>query len=111
VHLRQEAEVTCRLAYEEGLENHIIRQLPALRTSAPPELILAMENNGRALRRIENIGRRYGLDHGYDSANRRIAAALGAARQTLEPGGLTKLDLARLAEILLGPEAALGFLG
>ncbi len=111
VHLRQEAEVTCRLAYEEGLENHIIRQLPALRTSAPPELILAMENDARALRRIENIGRRYGLDHGYDSANRRIAAALGAARQTLEPGGLTKLDLARLAEILLGPEAALGFLG
>lgn len=111
VQLRQEAEVTCRLAYEEGLENHILRQLPAFCVSATPELILAMEAQARALRRIENIGRRYGPDHGYDGAGRRVAAALETARQALEPGGMTKLDLARLAEILLGPQAALGFLG
>ncbi|MFM7418728.1 MAG: hypothetical protein ACKO54_03335, partial [Alphaproteobacteria bacterium] len=111
VQLRQEAEVTCRLAYEEGLETHILRQLPALCAAATPELILAMEGQARALRRIENIGRRYGPDHGYDGAGRRIAAARESARQALEPGGITKLDLARLAEILLGPEAALGFLG
>lgn len=111
VQLRQEAEVTCRLTYEEGLETHIIRQLPALCASATPELVLAMEGHARALRRIEVIGRRYGADHGYDGASRRIATALEAARQALEPGGMTKLDLARLAEILLGPEEALGLLG
>jgi len=111
VQLRQEAEVTCRLAYEEGLETHILRQLPALCAAATPELILAMEGQARAMRRIENIGRRYGPDQGYDGAGRRIAAALESARQALEPGGITRLDLARLAEILLGPEAALGFLG
>ena len=111
VQLRQEAEVTCRLAYEEGLETHIIRQLPALCAGATADLIMATEGHARALRRIENIGRRYGLDHGYDGANQRIMAALEAARQNLEPGGITKLDVARLAEILLGPEAALGFLG
>jgi hypothetical protein len=111
VQLRQEAEVTCRLAYEEGLETHILRQLPSLCAAATPELILVLENQARALRRIESIGRRYGLDHGYDGAARRIAAALEAARRTLEPGGMTRLDLARLAEILLGPEAALAYLG
>ena len=70
-----------------------------------------MEAQARALRRIETIGRRYGLDHGYDGAATRILAALEAAKQALEPGGMTRLDLARLAEILLGPEAALTFLG
>jgi hypothetical protein len=109
--LRQEAEVTCRLAYEEGLETHILRQLPSLCAAATPELILTMESQARALRRLENIGRRYGLDHGYDGAARRITAALEGARRTLEPGGMTRLDLARLAEILLGPEAALAYLG
>lgn len=111
VQLRQEAEVTCRLAYESGLEAHIIRQLPALAAAATPDLILAMEDQARALRRIETIGRRYGLDHGYDGAAGRIAATLSATRKTLEPGGMTPLDLARLAEILLGPDAALGLLG
>ncbi len=111
VQLRQEAEVTCRLAYEEGLETHIFRHLPDLCAAATPELILAMESQARALRRIENIGRRYGADHGYDGASRRITAALESARQALEPGGMTKLDLARLAEILVGPEAALNLLG
>jgi len=111
VQLRQEAEVTCRLAYEDGLETHILRQLPSLCAAATPELILAVEGQARALRRIESIGRRYGLDHGYDGAARRIAAALEAARRALEPGGMTRLDLARLAEILLGPEAALTYLG
>ncbi|MCA3350727.1 MAG: hypothetical protein INF97_09055 [Roseomonas sp.] len=110
VQLRQEAEVTCRLAYEEGLETHILRQLPALCAAATPELILAMEGQARALRRIENIGRRYGADHGYDGAAARISAALGAAQGALEPSGMTRLDLARLAEILLGPEAGLAFL-
>ncbi|MCA3341990.1 MAG: hypothetical protein ING24_06065 [Roseomonas sp.] len=111
VQLRQEAEVTCRLAYEDGLETHILRQLPSLSAAATPELILAVERQARALRRIESIGRRYGLDHGYDGAAQRIAAALEAARRALEPGGMTRLDLARLAEILLGPEAALAYLG
>jgi hypothetical protein len=110
VQLRQEAEVTCRLAYEHGLETHIIRQLPSLCTAATPELILTVEGQARALRRIESIGRRYGLDHGYDGAAQRIAAALEAARRALKPGGMTRLDLARLAEILLGPEAALAYL-
>ena len=110
VQLRQEAEITCRLAYEEGLETQILGQLQGLCSAATPELILAVESQARALRRIETIGRRYGLDHGYDGAAQRITAALEATQKGIEPGGMTRLDLARLAEILLGPEVALGFL-
>ena len=110
VQLRQEAEITCRLAYEEGLETQILGQLQSLCSAATPEHILAVESQARALMRIETIGRRYGLDHGYDGAAQRISAALEAAKRGLEPGGMTRLDLARLAEILLGPEVALRFL-
>lgn len=110
VELRQEAEITCRLAYEEGLETQILGQLQSLCSAATPEHILAVESQARALMRIETIGRRYGLDHGYDGAVQRISAALEAAKRGLEPAGMTRLDLARLAEILLGPEVALKFL-
>ena len=107
VQLRQEAELTCRLAYEEGLDAEIMRQLPSLATSATHEQVVALESQARALRRIELIGRRYGIDHGYEGSAKRIGEALRATKQLLTPAGLTKLDLARIAEILLGPEAAL----
>ena len=110
VQLRQEAEVTCRLAYEDGLEAEIMRKLPLFASAATPEQVTALEAQARALRRIELIGRRYGIDHGYDGAAKRIIAALHATKQRLTPLGLTKLDLARLGEILLGPEAALELL-
>jgi hypothetical protein len=107
VHLRQEAEMTCRLAYEEGLEAEIMQQLPFLASSATHDQVVVLESRARALRRIELVGRRYGIDHGYEGSAKRIGEALRATKQTLTPAGLTKLDLARVAEILLGPEAAL----
>lgn len=111
VQLRQEAEEACRLAYEQGLDAEILRQLPFLCTAATAEQINALETQARALRRIELIGRRYGIDHGYEGAAKRIGVAIHEAKQKLEPGGLTRLDLARMAEILLGTEAALDVLG
>jgi hypothetical protein len=50
------------------------------------------------------------MDHGYDGAAKRILMAIGEAKQRLTPDGLTKLDLARMAEILLGPDMALDVL-
>ncbi|MCA3379798.1 MAG: hypothetical protein ING08_06085 [Roseomonas sp.] len=110
VQLRQEAEITCRLAYEDGLESEILRKLPLLASSATQEQVIALEDQARALRRIELIGRRYGIDHGYDGAAKRIVGVLNTTKQSLTPMGLTRLDLARLGEILLGPEAALDLL-
>lgn len=107
VQLRQEAAETCRLAYEEGLDAEILRTLPSLCSAATIEQISALEAQARALRRIELVGRRYGIDHGYEGAARRIGAAINEAKLKLEPGGMTSLDLARLAEILLGSEVAL----
>lgn len=71
---------------------------------------MALEAQARALRRIELIGRRYGIAHGYDGAAKRIEKAIETTRRNLSPGGMTALDLARLAEILLGGEAALELL-
>ncbi|MCA3340579.1 MAG: hypothetical protein INF90_18850 [Roseomonas sp.] len=110
IQLRQEAEITCRLAYEDGLAEEIFRKLPLLASAATPEQVTALEGQARALRRIELIGRRYGIDHGYDGAAKRIVQALNETKQHLTSLGLTKLDLARLGEILLGPEAALDLL-
>ena len=111
VKLRQDAAETCRLAFEEGLDAEILRTLPLLCSSATSEQISALEAQARALRRIELVGRKYGIDHGYEGAARRIGAAINEAKLKLEPGGMTRLDLTRLAEILLGPEAALDVLG
>jgi hypothetical protein len=111
VQLRQEAAETCRLAYEEGLDAEILRTLPLLCSAATSEQISALEGHARALRRIELVGRRYGIDHGYEGAARRIGAAINDAKLKLEPTGMTRLDLARLTEILLGSEAALEVLG
>ncbi len=111
VQLRQDAMETCRLAYEEGLEAEILRNLPLLCAAATADQISNLEAQARALRRIELVGRRYGIDHGYEGAARRILTAINEARQKLAPGGMTTLDLARLAEILLGSEAALEVLG
>lgn len=111
VKLRQDAAETCRLAFEEGLDAEILRALPLLCSSATSEQISALEAQARALRRIELVGRKYGIDHGYEGATRRIGAAINEAKLKLQPAGMTRLDLARLAEILLGPEAALDVLG
>ena len=110
VQLRQDAEESLRLAYEQGLEAEIFRQIPLLCRAASPDQIANLESQARALRRIELIGRRFGMDHGYDGAAKRILMAIGEAKQRLTPDGLTKLDLARMAEILLGPDMALDVL-
>ncbi|MBM3588783.1 MAG: hypothetical protein FJX33_13505 [Alphaproteobacteria bacterium] len=110
VQLRQAAKITCCLAYEEGLTAEILEKLLLLATSTTAEQIIALEGQARALRRIELIGRHYAIDHGYDGAAKRIGAALHATKQLLTPTGFTKLDLARIGEILLGPEAALDLL-
>jgi hypothetical protein len=110
VQLRQDAEESLRLAYEQGLEAEIFRQIPLLCRAASPDQIANLESQARALRRIELIGRRFGMDHGYDGAAKRILMAIGEAKQSLTPNGLTKLDLARMAEILLGPDMALDVL-
>jgi hypothetical protein len=110
VQLRQDAEESLRLAYEQGLETEIFRQIPLLCRAASPDQFANLESQARALRRIELIGRRFGMDHGYDGAAKRILMAIGEAKQRLTPDGLTKLDLARMAEILLGPDMALDVL-
>jgi hypothetical protein len=64
-----------------------------------------MEAAARHLRRVDAVGRHLGNAAFYDRALRQTTERLVAAV------GLGEIDRLRLAEILLGPDAALALLG
>ena len=67
--------------------------------------LAAMEDTARALRRLDMVGRRLGDAEVYDRA------LAGAAGRLITDPKLPLTTRLRLAEILLGPEAALNMLG
>lgn len=87
--------------------------VPAARACGVPRAedaaVAALEEAARTLHGLEAAGRRLGAEAAFDRTVRDAVArlqALGAA-----PGGLTRVEIARLVEILAGPEAALPLLG
>ena len=62
-----------------------------------------MESAARDLRRLGRIGRRLGQPAAYDALLSQIAKTVGG----LSAPGLTRMDRLRLAELLVGAEAAL----
>ncbi|HWT10753.1 MAG TPA: hypothetical protein VN329_16410, partial [Roseomonas sp.] len=69
--------------------------------------MMALETTARALKRLEQAGRVLGGATAYDAAQRRIVDAFATMRAA---PGANPADLARLTEILAGPEAALRLL-
>lgn len=99
---RQAADQACqdRLA-------HAVQQdfLPLMHGSAPLDdaAVEGMEGLARDLRRLGRAGRRLGTPSAYDALLQGIAGEVGA----LSPDGLTRMDRLRLAELLVGAQAAL----
>ncbi len=105
--LRREVGESCRGAYAEAATQALLE--PLARPGPPPNdtAMQALESTARALKRLEQAGRVLGGGAAYDTATRRVVDAFGALRAA---PGANRADLARLTEILAGPEAALRLL-
>ncbi len=108
--LRRAADEACRERFLAGLEAQVMQpagQMMAAETVSDAS-VLAMESGARQLRGLEQVGRRLGGGNSYDKALATLTEALSRlAPMTGESAqDLRRMDLARLVEILCGPDAA-----
>jgi hypothetical protein len=105
--LRRKVGEACRTAFAEAAAQHLIEPLARAGARLDDAGIQAMEATARGLRRLETAGRTLGGASAYDAALRRVTDAFATLRGRPEASAA---DLARLTEIMAGPEAALRFL-
>lgn len=74
-------------------------------------VVLNIEYLARALRRLEDAGRRAGAFEAFDRLRLAYGQKLKACLDALDGGGLQRHDIIRLTEILLGPEKAMALAG
>jgi hypothetical protein len=103
------------VAAEEATQIIVNRQLlPALHepnAKRRASVVLNVEILARALRRLEEAGRRAGRFEGFDKLQLSYALKLKAILNGLDGGGLQRHDVIRTAEILLGTEKAMVIAG
>jgi hypothetical protein len=113
--LRREGEATCHGIFAAGLESLVLTPfgtlaaMPDMPDAEADEVVLLAEDSARKLRRLELSARRIGDTGRYDDTTRGFLdtlATLGATVPEPASTGLRRIDLARLAEILCGREAA-----
>lgn len=105
--LRRHADEACRATFAETAERGILAPIAQQAARIDDAAMMAMEKTARALKRLETAGRSLGAGTAYDAATRRIAQSIAELRTA---PGANLADLARLTEIIAGPEAALRFL-
>jgi hypothetical protein len=99
--LRATAATACRQRHAEALGEQV---LGAHARGAAPDPV-ALEETARDLRRIEAAGRRLGDAGGYDRAARDTIEGLSRIARG-KPDLADRIEIARLAEILVGADAA-----
>lgn len=105
--LRRTVSEACRSTFAESTTHHLIEPLAKAGARLDDAGIQAMETTARSLRRLETAGRALGGASAYDAALRKVTDAFVALRGQPDSN---VADLARLTEILAGPEAALKLL-
>ncbi|WP_198372432.1 hypothetical protein, partial [Roseomonas rosulenta] len=105
--LRRTVGEACRSAFADSAAHHLLDPLAKAGARLDDAGIRAMEATARSLRRLEAAGRKLGGAAAYDAALRKVTDAFAALRGRPEAN---PADLARLTEILVGPEAALRLL-
>jgi hypothetical protein len=105
--LRRDIGEACRHAFTEGTARALIDPLAKAGTRTDDATMARLEATARSLKRLETAGRTLGGSAAYDAAQRHILDHFAARRG--HPGA-SPADLARLAEIIAGPEAALKLL-
>ncbi|MGX9963485.1 hypothetical protein ACVFYP_09170 [Roseomonas sp. F4] len=108
--LRRQAAQACHGHYAAALAARLLA--PVTRAAAAPPasdaVVAGLEATARELTALERAGRRLGQEADFD--RRREEALRRLLRLAATPAGLTGIELARLAEILAGPQAALALL-
>ncbi len=112
--LRRGAEQACREGFLANVERLVLAPLAELAEApeAADETVAAIEAGARGLARLDGAGRRLGGGGAYDQVRKATAEALAglAGQAGRHPDGLRPMDLARVAEILAGPEEAAALL-
>jgi hypothetical protein len=109
--LRRAGAEACRTRLVQALREAVLEPAERLAAGppAPDAAVAGLEQAARELRRLEAVSRGLGetgaLVSGLKEAMPRLHALAAA------PGGLARVEVARLAEILAGPDAAEALLG
>jgi len=103
------------VAAEQVTQDIVNRQLlPALHepnAKRRAAVVLNIEILARALRRLEDAGRRTGRLEAFDKLQASHAVRLKAVLNALDGGGLQRHDVIRIIEILLGTQKAMAMAG
>ncbi len=102
---RQAADQACRDRLAGAAQRDLASRLAGAGPDAPVDdaAVEGLEAAARDLRRLGRAGRRLGQPFAYDALMVRLAREAGA----LSAPGLTRMDRLRLAELLVGADAAL----
>jgi len=103
---RQMADEACQGRLFQALDQDFLPRLAAAAEPLDDSALAALETAARGLRRLSLAGRRFGAGATYDRLLGRTAA--GACASTTST--LTRMERLRLAEILVGSDAALALL-
>lgn len=102
-HTRELADEACRSRLLQALEQEFLPKFAASGNALDDAAVAGLENEARGLRRLAMAGRRFGAAQTYDKLLGRTAA--GACSSTVST--LTRMERLRLAELLVGTDAAL----
>ena len=111
--LRRAADEACRERFMAAAEAQVMLPLGKLRLA--PQVadadVVALEAAARALHGLQAAGRKLGGGGAYDKALLTLSEAMaGLVAGPANPAGLRPIDLARLVEILRGPDVAAALL-
>jgi len=100
--IKQMADAACRDRLVQALDAEFLPRLAAA-NAGQDDALVSLENTARSLRRLSLVGRRFGSGPLYDRMLGHTAAGACAAGGS----GLTRIERLRLAELLVGADAAL----
>lgn len=108
--LRREVGAACYTHYARALAESLVAEATRIAAGPPAtdEQVAMLERMARDLRRLEVAGRRLAAEAAFD---RTLAETIGRLLPLAAgPGGLARVEVARLVEMLAGPLAALPLL-
>jgi hypothetical protein len=108
--LRHKAAEACCETYDAGLDAALLGPAEALLrdggAAAVTEAVDRLEAAARDLQRLARVGRKLGAGAAFTAADERLMERLASWTGEGGEGALSRVDLARLAEILCGPQMA-----